>query len=369
MTVFTPPSVPATQGNGRVRRRLTGRISTTTVWTVAASVVVIVGILAALTVLWHLRGIVVLLLVAVFFAVVLSPAVDAVGQRLRLRRGLSVAVVYLVGALLASAVASLFVVPAANGVRGLLRDAPAIARDAEAGHGPVAGLARRLNVGASVDDSAPRASKALNTAGKHAVTVLRTIFGGVAGVVLVAVLTFMLLLEGPGFVDRLVARLDPELAERLRRVGTDVRASLTGYVAGNLITSLVAGTVMAVTLLLLGVPYPLVFGVWVAVVDLLPQVGGLLAALPTVAFAALHSPTAGVVVLVVFLVYQQVENHLLQPAVMSRTVNLSPLVVLLSVLAGAELGGMIGALFAIPVAGAVQVVVHHLLGDARPATR
>jgi predicted PurR-regulated permease PerM len=319
--------------------------------------------------LWHLRRIVVLLLVAGFFAVVLSPAVDAVGQRLRLRRALSVAVVFLVGMLVAAAVASLFVVPAVKGVRGLVRDAPAIARNAESGHGPVAGLARRLNVGTSVNDSAPRASKALQAAGTHALTILRTIFGGIAGVVLVAVLTFMLLLEGPGFVDRLMARLDPERADRLRGVGSDVRASLTGCVAGNLITSFVAGTVMAVTLLLLGVPYPLVFSVWVAVVDLLPQVGGLLAALPTVVFAALHSPTAGIVVLVVFLVYQQVENHLLQPAVMSQTVNLSPLVVLLSVLAGAELGGMLGALFAIPVAGTIQVIVHHVVGDARPAAR
>jgi hypothetical protein len=103
VAVFTPPSLPAAQENGRTPRRLTGRISTTVVWTAAASVVVVLGILAALSVLWHLRRIVVLLLVAGFFAVVLSPAVDAVGQRLRLRRALSVAVVFLVGMLVAAA--------------------------------------------------------------------------------------------------------------------------------------------------------------------------------------------------------------------------------------------------------------------------
>ena len=96
--------------------------------------------------------------------------------------------------------------------------------------------------------------------------------------------------------------------------GTGGLDAVTGYVLGTLLTSLVAGTVMGVTLLLLGVPFWLVFAVWVAIVDLLPQVGGLLAALPTVAFAALHRPSAGIIVLAVFVVYQQAENHLLTAA-------------------------------------------------------
>lgn len=123
---------------------------------------------------------------------------------------------------------------------------------------------------------------------------------------------------------------------------------------------------MGVTLLLLGVPFWLVFAVWVAIVDLLPQVGALLAALPTVAFAALHRPSAGIVELAVFVVYQQVENHLLTPAVMSRTVDLSPLWVLLSFLAGAQLAGLLGALFAVPVAATLQILGRELLKKSPP---
>jgi len=96
--------------------------------------------------------------------------------------------------------------------------------------------------------------------------------------------------------------------------------------------------------------------VWVALVDLIPLIGGLLAGVPTVAFAFLHSPTAGIVTLVVFLVYQQIENHVLNPVIMSRTVKLNPLWVILSVLAGAQIAGFVGALLAIPMAGAIQVV-------------
>ena len=108
--------------------------------------------------------------------------------------------------------------------------------------------------------------------------------------------------------------------------------------------------------------------IWVGVVDFLPLVGGLLAGVPTVAVALLHSLPAGVVTLAVFLVYQQIENHILNPVVMSRTVRLNPLWVLLAVLVGAELGGLVGstfgglvgALLAVPTAGAIQVLARDL---------
>jgi len=114
-----------------------------------------------------------------------------------------------------------------------------------------------------------------------------------------------------------------------------------------------------------GVPYPLLWALWVALVDFLPMIGGALAGIPTVLFAAAHSLTAGIVTLVVFLVYTQVENHILNPVIMSRTVKINPLLVLLSILVAASIGSWIGGLFggfvaallAIPAAGAIQVIV------------
>jgi predicted PurR-regulated permease PerM len=106
----------------------------------------------------------------------------------------------------------------------------------------------------------------------------------------------------------------------------------------------------------------------VALVDLLPLVGGLLAGVPVVIIAAVHSVPAGIVMLIVFLVYQQVENHVLNPVIMSRTVRLNPFWVLLAVLIGATLGGkvgsglgtFVGALIGIPAGGAIQVVVREI---------
>jgi predicted PurR-regulated permease PerM len=134
---------------------------------------------------------------------------------------------------------------------------------------------------------------------------------------------------------------------------------------GNFLTSIICGVVVLVDLIVLGVPFPVLWALWVALVDFLPMIGGALAGIPVVIFAAFQSLTAGIVTLVVFLIYTQVENHVLNPVIMSKTVRISPLLVLVSVLVGAEIGDWVGGLFgafvaallSIPFAGAFQVIV------------
>ena len=110
-------------------------------------------------------------------------------------------------------------------------------------------------------------------------------------------------------------------------------------------------------LLGLGVPHAVALGLIVALLDLIPLAGATLAAIIVSEVGFLHSTTAGIILVIFFVLYQQLENHVLQPLVYGRTVRLSPLVVLVAVLMGAELVGVIGALGAIPVAGSIQVVV------------
>ena len=182
------------------------------------------------------------------------------------------------------------------------------------------------------------------------------------------VLVLLLLLEGPKMRTALLGSMDPERAERYRRIAHEVNRSVTGYMLGNVLTSVIAGVVVFVTLLVTGVPFPYLWALWVALVDFLPMIGGALAGIPTVLFAAAHSLTAGIVTLVVFLIYTQLENHVLNPIVMSRTVRVNPLLVLLSILVGGEIGSWIGGIFgafvgallAIPAAGALQVIVREI---------
>ncbi len=132
---------------------------------------------------------------------------------------------------------------------------------------------------------------------------------------------------------------------------------MSGYMAGNLLISLIAGAATYVFLLATGVPYAEVLALWVAFADLIPLVGATLGALPTIGIAFIHSTPVGIATIVFFVAYQQFENHVLQVMVMARTVNVNPLGILVSVLVGVELFGLLGALLAIPAAGVLQVVI------------
>jgi predicted PurR-regulated permease PerM len=179
----------------------------------------------------------------------------------------------------------------------------------------------------------------------------------VVGTITIAFLTFFMLLEGPKWVERFYGLLPEESQPRWRNVGNQIYRTVGGYVTGNLLISFIAGGLTALVLIIMGVPFAVALGLLVGILDLIPLAGATIAAFIIGAVAFIHSIPAGIVVVVFFIVYQQVENHFLQPVVYSRTVQLSPLVVLISVLVGAEIAGILGALGAIPVAGALQVVI------------
>jgi predicted PurR-regulated permease PerM len=165
------------------------------------------------------------------------------------------------------------------------------------------------------------------------------------------------------WVERFFGLLSERSQERWRKNANAIYRTVGGYVTGNLLISLIAGSLTTVVLLIMGVPYAVALGLIVAILDLIPLAGATIAAILIGTVAFLHSVPAGIVVVVFFVLYQQLENHVLQPIVYGRTVQLSPLTVLVSILIGAELAGVLGALAAIPVAGAFQVLIldwlHH----------
>jgi predicted PurR-regulated permease PerM len=327
--------------------------------------IVLSGTLAfvvAVLLVWKAHRILGLVVIAGFFAVVLNPLVDLL-TRLRLRRGLATGIVFLLGIGAFAGLGYVFVSPVVGAGQRFAKDIPGFVRQAERGEGRVGGLIQRYNVDEFVATNAPKLENALRNAGGPAVRTAQKVASGVFAFVTILVLTFLMLLETPEIITAFLAILSAEHADQVRRIGRDAARAVTGYMAGNLLISIIAGTVTFITLKIVGVPFANVLGLWVAFADLLPLVGATLGAVPTVLIAFLHSTGAGVAVLGMFAVYQQLENHLLQPVVMSRTVKLNPLLVLLSVLVGVELAGIVGALLAIPGAGVLQVVVRDLWDD------
>ena len=160
-------------------------------------------------------------------------------------------------------------------------------------------------------------------------------------------------------------------AERAAALGASLRRvnrTVGGYVTGNLLISLVAGTVAAVTLMAVGVPYALPLAVIVAILDLVPLVGATVALAVCGVAALSEGVVRSLIVVVVLLVYQQLENHVMLPVVYGRTVDLSPLAVLVALLIGAEIAGILGALAAIPVAGSISVAAGELVRWRREAS-
>jgi predicted PurR-regulated permease PerM len=314
---------------------------------------------------YRLREVILLLVVAGFVAVILNPLVVALQHWRIPRRGWAVAVVALTAVLAFIGLAIAFGYPLTNGISHLASELPSYVRAAEHGQGWTGRLVRKYHVQAWVQHNEPRLVSFGKGLAKPALALGKGAFSLVISLGIIFVLVLLLLLEGPKMRAGVLGLMSRARAERYSRTAHEVSRSVTGYMLGNTMTSLIAGVVVFVTLLALRVPFPFLWALWVALVDYLPMIGGALAGIPTVLFAAGHSLTAGIITLVIFLAYTQIENHVLNPIVMSRTVKINPLLVLVSILVGASIGSWIGGIFgafvaallAIPAAGAMQVIV------------
>jgi predicted PurR-regulated permease PerM len=326
-----------------------------TVFSVAS---ILIALAAALWVVYAARHVLTWVLVAVFLAIALDPGVRWLQRRTGLsHRGAAAGIIFTLTLAAIAGLGFLLISPLVDQVRGLADAAPGYVHDLTAGRGPLGFLETKYHVVERVRDATSGGGGALLGGASTALAITKGVLATIAAIVTVAFLTFFMILEGPAWVDRLLSLVPPEGRPRWRLVGGRIAQTVSGYVTGNLLISLIAGTATAVALAVCGVPYALALGLLVAVLDLIPLVGATIAGIVIVTVAALTSITAGVIIAVFFIVYQQIENHLLQPIVYSRTVRLSSLTVLVSVLIGAAVAGIIGALGAIPIAGSLQVLL------------
>ena len=327
--------------------------------------VILSGVLAfsvGVLLFWKLRRIVGLVVIAAFFATILNPMVDIL-TRLKIRRGVATSIVFLLGVAGFAGMIYTFVRPVYNAGQSFARDIPGFVERAKNGEGRVGELIKRYNIDEKVAENAPKLQDALKNAGGPAVRTAQRVASGLLALLTILVLSFLILLEAPDIISAALSFVSPERALQIRRIGADMAGAVTGYMAGNLVISVIAGLVTWIFLLIVKVPFAGVLGLWVGFADLLPLVGATIGAIPTIAIAFLHSTGSGIAVVILYIVYQQFENHILQPVVMSKTVKINPLGVLLSALVGVELAGFVGALLAIPAAGAIQVAVRDLWDD------
>lgn len=316
---------------------------------------IIVVVLASLWLLWLSKRIITWVLIAMFLAVALNPAVDAFQRWLRLRRVPAISLTFLIGLIVTAGVGLLLVPPLIDAGQQLADDAPGYV-DRLGRTSLVQDLDQRFDLLDRLREFVNDLPDRLGGAGT-AVDVAHTLLAGLIGGLTVLVLTFLFLIYGRALRDQTVEMLPSRHRARAMDVLDRMYKSVGGYVAGNLVVSIIAGVAAYIALTILDIPAAAALAFWVGIADLVPLVGATVGAIPAVAVAFFSGWPTGVAVAAFFLVYQQVENHFVQPLVMRRTTSLNPLLVLIAVLLGAQLLGIFGALIAIPVGSMIKILV------------
>jgi predicted PurR-regulated permease PerM len=326
--------------------------------TILSLLATIIAVAIVLEVVWIARHVLTWVLISLFLALALNPAVEWFQRHGVPRRGWAAALTYLLTLGFFIGIGFTFVPTLVDQVNEFVHKLPDYVDDLTHGRGRLGFLETKYHLEEKVREAVRTggATKVLGLSGV-AISIAKGVITIVVATITIAFMTFFMLLEGPVWVERFYGLLPERSQPRWRQVGYDIYRTVGGYVTGNLLISLIAGGLTTVVLLIMGVPYAVALGLIVAVLDLIPLAGATIAAILIGVVAFLHSIPAGIVVVAFFIVYQQVENHLLQPVIYGRTVQLSPLAVLVSVLVGAELAGILGALAAIPVAGSIQVLI------------
>jgi predicted PurR-regulated permease PerM len=325
---------------------------------VAKVILTATAVIAGLYVLWLIRYVIALFFMSVFLAVALGPAVAFFQRRLRLNRAMGIVATYLSLLLVVVAVGFLVVPPIVEQTAKFVENVPEYVADL-GDNKTVRDIDNRYDITPTLQREAQKLPARFGDAASTLQDLVIGLFNAVITIVTVLVMTFFLLLDGNKLFEWVVRELGPARGPRVRAIAEEVYESVGGYVTGNLTISVIAGVTTYLVLTVLGVPFAVPLAVLMSFLDLIPLIGASIAGFVIGIVAALGGDFPQDLILwVVFLVvYQQIENNMLQPLIYRRTVALHPLLVIVAILIGSALLGILGALLAIPIAGAIQIVV------------
>jgi predicted PurR-regulated permease PerM len=311
-------------------------------------------------ILIRLHQVVIWTLIAALFAIVLHPPVTFLVRRLKFRRAVAALVVFVLATALVAGLGYAFVRPLAKQVNIAVNQFPGYVADARAGRGTVGHLVKKYNIVSYVDRNEGALKNSLKSAEKPAVQAAEGLLNTLTAMAAIVVMTFLLLIEGPKMMSGGVAVLSPPTQEKVRTVVRDVVRALAGYMGGVLLRSILNGAVAYVALWALGIPFRGVLALWIAFMTLIPVVGVFLGVVPAAIVGFIHSTPAGIAIVAILFVFYLIEKRTVDKRINARTVDLSPLGVAVSMVAGFQLLGFLGVFLAIPLAGLIHVVIRDL---------
>jgi predicted PurR-regulated permease PerM len=316
----------------------------------------VAALIALLYLLVQIRSTLLLLGIAIFFAVALGPAVDFFARR-GLPRAAAILVVYLLIFLVFGGVLSLIVPPVVNGATDLSQDVPGYVQDLRDSE-TIRDFDDKYDITSKLQEEAEKLPEKLGDAAGALQSIASGFVNAAFQMLTILTMAFFLLLDGRRIANFFITRFGRHREERLRDVAERIYRSTAGYVAGALTITSINGLLTFVVLTILGVPFAVPLAVLMSFFGLIPLVGATIGGVIILIVTLFTDfPSATIIYGIFLLLYQQFENNVLQPFIFKRTVNVAPLAVIVAILAGAALLGIVGALIAIPIAAALQIVL------------
>ncbi len=333
-------------------------VSNRTVLRVIGMVVVAVLLLGAVRKASHAL---VLIGTALFLALALNAPVHWIAEhwpgKRRGSRKLGTAVSFFVVVLFLAAFMASIVPPLVRQTSNFISAAPVLVDDLRSEDSALGRFVRKYNLEDQTNKISKQLSDNFSNIGGGALSSLTKVSSGIIGVLIVLVMTFMMLIEGPSwlnFANKFIAVKDRPRAKRLT---DNMYRVIKGYVNGQVFLAALAAVMIVVPLLILGVSYPIALMVIVFICGLIPMVGHTIGAVIVSTVALFQSPLIALIILAYYILYQQIENYVIQPRVQSNSTDLPPLMVFISVLVGVSFGGLLGGLVAIPIAGCARILI------------
>src|SRR3989344_5635552 len=312
-----------------------------------------IGVLLGLWLIFLVKDIIILIFLSIIVVSALLKPVEWLHSK-RVPRTFAVIITYLGLVLIISGIVSVMIPPLVIQTGELIKNLPSII-------GTINDFFVFNKI--PVDDVSNVIGGQLNTVGSNIVTITTKVFSSIFLVVTLLALSFYLLLEWRVFVKLLASPFSGQQEKRVISTVTKVEKGLGSWVRGQLTLSLIIGVVTYIGLTILGIEYALPLALIAGILEIVPMVGPIIAAIPAVLVGLTVSPILGLAVVALFFIVQQLENHIVVTMIMSKVVGLQPAIVIVSVLIGATLGGIAGALLAIPIIIVIKIIVKELLTE------
>ncbi len=316
-----------------------------------------------------------LIFIAGFLAIALNPAVSWIAKRLKSKSRIrATGVAYLIVVTLIIGFLWLVIPPIVRQGVQFAKDLPTSTYELQTKNTATSRFIKRYHLGATLDKTTSKIKSNIDNLDSSAVTTAGRVGSVVASVVTVFVLTFMMLVEGPVWLNKMWSMQDSDKVAKRKHTVHRMYRVITGYVNGQLLLAILAGTFALIALLitssLLNVSInAVVYACIVTLFGLIPLIGNMMAAAVVVILCAFASLPLAIIMLIYFIVYMQIENATLQPYIQAKQNELTPLLVLCAALIGAGFGGLLGALVAIPAVGCLKVFITEFYGDRLKLTK